>query len=220
MKNRPYSPVFRQEAFYCPYSNCSVYAKQTWSVKVVCQTDHRPGYGIPFFPNNLQVSRCFHCGQDSIWVNETLIFPQNTTAPLPSVDMPDDVRDDYLEAASISNQSPRGAAALLRLAIQKLCIYLGQRGKNINDDIAALVKAGLPVQIQKALDIVRVIGNNAVHPGVIDLRDKPETVYALYNLINQIVQDRVTQPNAINALYSTLPEEARKAIEERDASQA
>lgn len=130
--------------------------------------------------------------------------------------MPDNVREDYLEAASISDKSPRGAAALLRLAIQKLCIDLGQRGKNINEDTANLVKAGLPVQIQKALDIARVIGNNAVHPGVIDLRDKPETVYALYSLINQIVQDRITQINAVNALYSTLPEDARKAIEERD----
>src|SRR4030095_1883409 len=124
--------------------------------------------------------------------------------------------NDYFEASSISTKSPRGAAALLRLAIQKLCIHLGQTGKNINDDIANLVKAGLPAQIQKALDIVRVIGNNAVHPGVIDLNDKPDTVHTLFTLINQIVQDRITQPKEIDSLYNTLPEEARKAIEKRD----
>jgi hypothetical protein len=33
--------------------------------------------------------------------------------------MPADVRVDFLEAASIVDQSPRGAAALLRLAIHE-----------------------------------------------------------------------------------------------------
>lgn len=166
--------------------------------------------------DNLQISRCSHCYQDAIWVNGLLIFPESTTAPLPNPDMPEDVKEDYLEATSVSGKSPRGAAALLRLAVQKLCVHLGQSGKDIDSGIANLVKAGLPVQIQKALDIVRVVGNNAVHPGVIDLNDKPETVHALFSLINQIVQDRITQPKEIDALYETLPEGARQAIEKRD----
>ena len=149
-------------------------------------------------------------------MNGTLIFPESTTAPLPNPDMPEDVKEAYLEASLISTKSPRGAAALLRLAIQTLCVHLGQSGKHINSDIANLVKAGLPVQIQKALDIVRVVGNNAVHPGVIDLDDNPNTVQALFKLINQIVQDRITQPKEIDTLYSSLPEDTREAIEKRD----
>jgi hypothetical protein len=220
MNKGHYPPVFMQEAFHCPYPECSVFAEQTWSARVNVQTDLRPGQGTFFVVKNLHVSRCYHCGQDALWVNGKLIFPESNTAPLPNADMPEDVKGDYLEAVSISGKSPRGAAALLRLAIQKLCIHLGQSGKNINNDIANLVKAGLPVQIQKALDFVRVIGNNAVHPGVIDLNDKPETVYALYNLINQIVQDRITQPKEVNALYETLPEDAREAIEKRDTQKS
>ena len=39
------------------------------------------------------------------------------------------------------------------------CGHLGESGKNINDDIAALVKKGLNLMIQQSLDVVRVIGN-------------------------------------------------------------
>ncbi|WP_424033423.1 DUF4145 domain-containing protein [Methylocella sp.] len=49
--------------------------------------------------------------------------------------------------------------------MQKLCVELGEKGKNIDDDIANLVKKGLSPELQQALDILRVIGNEAVHHG-------------------------------------------------------
>jgi hypothetical protein len=91
-----------------------------------------------------------------------MIFPSALPAEPPNLDLPNDIIDDYEEAREIANKSPRGAAALLRLAIQKLCKHLGQPGKNINDDIKALVAAGLPPKVQEALDIVRVVGNDSV----------------------------------------------------------
>lgn len=130
--------------------------------------------------------------------------------------MPLEVRSDYEEAASISGISPRGAAALLRLAIQRLCTHLGGEGQNINADIGFLVQRGMSPMIQQALDVVRVVGNNAVHPGQIDA-DDPQIVGSLFELINVIVESMITVPTRIGGLYSSLPDGARQAIEKRDA---
>lgn len=145
-----------------------------------------------------------------------MIYPDSSSIQSPNSDLAQDIIDDYLEAANIINRSPRGAVALLRLAIQKLCKQLGEQGKNINDDIANLVQKGLPTTIQKALDIVRVIGNEAVHPGQIDLKDDQETASKLFDLINIIAHVMITQPKEIAALYETLPEEKRAGIDDRD----
>jgi len=66
------------------------------------------------------------------------------------------------------------------------------------------------------LDVVRVIGNNAVHPGEISIDDNPEIAQALFGLINVIVENRIAEPKRIEALYASLPEGARNAIERRD----
>ena len=51
-----------------------------------------------------------------------------------------------------------------------LC-HLGEKGENINDEIANLVKKGLPVEVQRAMDLCRVIGTNAVRPGELNIDD-------------------------------------------------
>lgn len=166
--------------------------------------------------DEINLSWCTHCHNETIWVDNSLIYPEANQAPPPNTDLPDEIKDDYQEATSIISHSPRGAAALLRLCIQKLCKHLGEGGKNINNDIASLVKKGLNPKIQKSLDIVRVIGNEAVHPGTIDLKDKPETAIVLCNLINIIAEAMITQPKMIEGLYASLPEEKKDQIEQRD----
>ena len=125
---------------------------------------------------------------------------------------------DYSEAGDIVNASLRGAAALLRLGIQKLCKHLGEPGKNINNDIAALVKKGLDPRVRQMLDVVRVIGNNAVHPGEIDLRDDRVTAERLFVLVNMITDIMISQPKAIQEMYGKLGEGALAAIEKRDSN--
>lgn len=145
-----------------------------------------------------------------------MVYPNAVTAPFANPDLPDDIKTDFEEARQISNLSPKGAAALLRLVIQKLCIHLGEPGKDLNTDIGELVQKGLPVKIKKALDVVRVIGNESVHPGQIDLNDNPGTAAKLFELVNIIADAMITQPKEIDKLFDGLPDGKKAAIEKRD----
>ena len=167
---------------------------------------------------NLSLSRCFNCKKIAVWVYDRLLFPPELHAEEPNVDIPEDILRDYEEASSILNLSPRGAAALLRLAIQKLCRFLGEKGENINEDIASLVKKGLSPIIQKALDVVRVVGNEAVHPGRLDLRDDMDTASKLFRLVNLIAEQMISHPKHVKDMYEGLvPESKKKEIERRDS---
>ena len=203
-------PAFKNTSFNCPH--CNAFSHQIWKNTYFYNTDYQ---NLP----RQKIAFCAHCDNFSIWLDEKIIYPEATRIQPPNTDLEQEIIDDYLEASSIVNKSPRGAVALLRLAIQKLCKQLGEKGKNINNDIASLVEKGLPVTIQKALDIVRVIGNDAVHPGQIDLKDDQETANKLFELINIIAYTMITQPREIEALYETLPEDKKAGIEIRDNSQ-
>jgi hypothetical protein len=159
------------------------------------------------------------CDEVTVWVRNKIVHPVMGPAPLPNPDLSKEIRETYNEASAILDLSPRGAAALVRLCIQKLCKELGQSGKNINDDIAALVRGGLGARIQKALDVVRVIGNNAVHPGSIDLRDDRATAESLFNLLNLIAEKMISEPKHVDEVYANLPPNALAAIEARDKKQ-
>lgn len=166
--------------------------------------------------NNLNLSQCYNCDKVAVWVHGNLIHPNEKLGVLPNTDLPDHIIRDYEEARGILGDSPRGAAALLRLCVQKLCIYLGEKGKNIDDDIASLVAKGLNPLVQKSLDIVRVIGNEAVHPGAIDLNDDRDTASQLLILINSIADQMISHPKKVEELYGKLPEGKREAIEKRN----
>ena len=204
------APQFKLEKFNCPF--CRELSSHEWILPFSAGQKTNLGQSDDF-----ALTICENCGKQSIWLSKTMVYPTCGDAPYPSTDLPEDVTHDFSEARTISTLSPRGAAALLRLAIQKLCKHLGEKGKSINDDIANLVSKGLPVRIQQALDIVRVVGNESVHPGVLDIDDDRDTVLKLFHLINMVAEVMITQPHQIEQLYTDIvPESRRKAIEDRD----
>jgi hypothetical protein len=166
--------------------------------------------------DNLWLSICYACDRIAVWRHDRLLWPTRHGEPAPNADLPADVLADYHEAGSVLAASPRAAAALLRLAIQKLMPGLNQSGKDLNADIGNLVAEGLDIRIQQALDIVRVIGNHAVHPGQIDLRDDTATAIELFELVNLIAGAMISQPKQIGALYARIPASQIRQIEQRD----
>jgi hypothetical protein len=146
-----------------------------------------------------------------------MIFPVGGAAEAPNEDMPEEVLSLYQEAKSILNLSPKGATALLRLALQILCKHLGEPGGNINTDIKSLVARGLPAQLQQALDTLRIVGNQAVHPGEISFEDNPTIASSMFSLLNFICDSMISQPKKIAAMYTEIvPENLRNATDRRD----
>jgi len=210
MKNQYYPPEFNKTQFTCPY--CGVLAKQLWKDIV--------GAGKTNEFDKIWISLCTNedCNKECLWIDGKMTIPDMEGIPYPNEDLDPDIQNDYIEARSILTRSPRGASALLRLCLQKLCKQLGEPGKIINDDIASLVKKGLRPSIQKSLDILRVTGNNAVHPGVIDMKDNREVALKLFELINLIAEVIISEPKRIDDLYETaISKEAKDAIKKRDA---
>ncbi|QEY25190.1 DUF4145 domain-containing protein [Neisseria zalophi] len=224
------SPEFDKRAFHCPH--CGVYSHMDWNF---LQLEYEENSVISY-----KAALCDHCRKFNFWkvlditpeflsyeqrrqiTPETvakMVYPDIGLCPLPEPDMPDDVKQDYEEAAGIFAKSPRGAAALLRLGFQKLCIHLGASGDNINKDIKKLASQGiLSHKVTQMADIVRITGNNAVHPGQLADEDFDKIAEKLFYLINWIVKECITKPKELEEIYNMMPEGARKAVEKRDNS--
>jgi hypothetical protein len=201
---------FKADAFQCP--NCRVYAKQEWhNVAKGHLSEKGVGYYEGFL-ENLFLSVCSRCRKYSLWLDEKMIYPVSSVAPWPIEDMPPNVKDDFLEGRNVVNASPRAAAALLRQALQKLMVHLGESGKRLDEDLADLTRKGLPKKIRSALDAVRVVGNDAVHLGEINSKDDTDTAIALFNLLNMIVEVMISQPKKVNDLYTKLPNSTTRPV--------
>lgn len=205
MKQPYVAPEYGKKAFNCPF--CNVYVEFLFPEQTVEQI---------LAWHKIKIYTCTHCQKYIIWHNKKIVFPKASLVEMPNDDLSEDIKKDYIEAMNVVNDSPRSACALLRLAIQKLCKQLGEKGKSINDDIGSLVKKGLSPQIQKSLDIVRVVGNNAVHPGEMNIDDTPEIAFLMFKLVNFIADKMITEPKELDNLYSGLPEKDLDGINARD----
>lgn len=227
-KEQYFSPEHGKGEFHCPH--CGVYAKQRWSHIYASGDSHSGQYnasnirGRTLYNGQLAkewtLSICEHCSSMIIWFDGQIIYPKKIPVEQPNSDLDVEIQEDYLEAANILSDSPRAAAAILRLALQKLCKQLGEKGENINDDIKTLVIRGLNPAIQKSLDALRITGNNAVHPGELNLTEDRERVIKLFGLINFIAEKMITELKEIDSFYEGLPEGAKQAVEKRDGAGA
>ena len=226
MSNKYIAPDKNLDSFTCPH--CQTLSLMNF--RILCfeqdvMTDdngvafiiNKHGYDEEIYSSELKIARCHSCGKKIIWIDNEYIYP-NIVAEEVNPDLPESVKQLYNEAGLIYNQSPRAACALLRLAIDRLCNELGETDRDINKNIGVLVEKGLPKKVQQALDVVRVVGNKAVHPGEIAFDvDDINTAKSLMRLINMIGQTMITDPKDIEDMYNLLPESAKESIERRDS---
>ena len=228
-------PSVGSDGFNCPA--CGAFAHQSWYRSGIAnepnpslgkdRAPRKETYGISSLPDlgtyrgitNLLVSECNRCGELTIWLHDGLVWPIGGNAPPVNPDLPEEVQLDYREAGVVAQYSPRSAAALLRLAVEKLCQSLVPGRKTLNARIRTLVERGLNPEIQQALDIVRVVGNNAVHPGKMDISDDQQAVATLFRLVNLIGDEMITRKSQIAEFFDSLPESDKSAIAKRDGTE-
>ena len=194
---------FKTKTFNCPH--CETHTKhKCYYLAKGGVTEKEFNYYVGFVPD-LTFGLCSHCNNFTLWLNEKIIYPQLSRAPQPTEDMPLGVKETFLEAREIVIKSPRAASALLRLSLQKLIKHLGEKSRNLETAVLNLVDHGLSKTFYDALLVVRVIGKNAVKPGVINSKDDVKTAIALFNLLNMLVESTITQQRKVNQLYTSLP---------------
>lgn len=235
-------PEYGGNGFTCP--NCQAYSHQDWNEVLKSGKKHvghglflglrRPEKVMSVFDksstysendeaveeyltdNAIAISTCFKCFKEAFWIEGKLIYPHFSDAPPAHIDMPEEVKEVYNEAKGILDLSPRASAALLRLALEKLLPLVGAEGKNINSMIGDLVSKGLSEDVQNALDGLRVIGNEAVHPGTINIQDNKDVSKALFEILNFIVYRLVTEKKRIKKIYGLIPDQKIEGIDKRD----
>lgn len=189
------SSYLHADAFACPH--CQTYAPQSWADSVT----YTRAEGEDEL-SDITVSTCDSCGGTLLWrlADGNVIHPDLTDAPRPAADMPTDVRENFMEARRIVDESPRAAVALLRLAVDQLVEDLGADGGSRQVRVHHLTENGLHRDVLDALRSVRVVGPDAVHPGVIDADDDRETAHALFELLNIMVEQTITHEKQIGEI--------------------
>lgn len=89
------APEYELDAFNCPH--CDAYAHQYWFYRVRTYERDVPEKFIPY----LSASICVKCGKYTLWLEERMLYPLDSKAPLPSEDIPEDVKNDFKEARDV-----------------------------------------------------------------------------------------------------------------------
>jgi hypothetical protein len=230
VKGNYVAPELGLQAFNCPL--CGAYSHQSWSeVFQKAGLFVKPLHEVRLetIKNRLEIngvkpicsiSKCYRCQEYAIWEGPSMIHPNELNVEPPNNDMPEDIQSLYNEARSIVNLSAKSAAALLRLGLEKLLIHLGAKKGKIDVMIQDLVDRDIisaSGSVRKALDSLRMLGNAGVHPTGIDLDEDPQAAFALFKVLNFVVEKLITEEKEIEAIYAFVPEGKRENLDKRRA---
>lgn len=163
--------------------------------------------------------RCLACGGHSVWVEGQMVHPRVKHGSAPQPGMPADVLAFYEEARTVAELSPRSAATLLRVSLEVLVNALVGKDVALNKGIGQLVHDGrLPDDLQKAMDTLRITGNESAHPSELRLDDDREVLTSLFEIVNLLVERLISVPERIDRIYGALPPDKLAQIGHRDGA--
>lgn len=226
--------ILDQKSFKCPH--CGAFSHMKWdNLSLFIYDDQGVEHNVQ---TRVHQANCASCNKDNIWYNHrevtgwigmngiprpsndselSRLFPiqeiTNQNIPEYLSDMPEDVKSLYKEAALIYELSPRSAAALIRLALEKLCEHLGVKKRNIKESIEELARQQIiPLRVAQAADNIRLIGNANVHAGIICDEVLEDINPAIFTYINLIVDFAITKPKEIEKINTLFPEQKRASF--------
>jgi hypothetical protein len=171
------------------------------------------------------MSQCGRCEEYSTWRDDSLMYPAGSSnAQTPHEDMPDEAKALYREAAAVVGISRRAGAALARATLERLLRLLDPMEKNpsLADRIDHVTPKATRA-LAKMLTVIRHTGNKSLH-----VDDEPDDVMLLildpeeeqivdliFASINGLVEELVTRPREVDAIYGRIPEHIRDAVRKR-----
>ncbi|KJC65195.1 DUF4145 domain-containing protein [Agreia bicolorata] len=181
----------------------------------VYDTQHSMG-----FDGDWTMSRCESCNQMSVWRNDVLMYPSASLIPPPANDMPANAAVLYEEARQVLPHSRRAGAALGRATLERLLRTLDpEAGKTQLDERIARMESRVSSSLWELLTVLRHVGNKAVH--VDDEADGLVAIYlddggtelaeAMFEAINELVDELVTKPKRVRGFFEKLPDGVRES---------
>lgn len=223
-------PAEDARRFNCPH--CGVLAHQYKTVSVSVLFPPGPGDASPQMKHAANQTRpgnrhfwsattCSNCEHTALWCHGDMLYPRTVIGEPANPDMPVAIRALYDEARKVGFDSPRSAAALLRVAAEHLVNGLDKGSGDLNTKIGRLEKVGLSPAIVELCHTLRIYGNEGgAHAGTIDLTDDTKMVRALLRLLNAISDQVLTRERTLLELVEEIPESKRPPSLRRNARPA
>ena len=205
-------PEYQVKTRLCPH--CDKYCHLAWlpERKHISVAENK----TLFLEKHFSASQCDNCGGICLWLGAVQIYPDKASVEPPNKDLPPDIKKLYDEAASILNKSPRASAALLRVALERLCKEKGNKNSSLDKNIKLLREQKMiPETLVQAMTAIRLVGNDAAHsdPSKIDfdVDDDESSAVAekLFRMINIIADRLITNEKDVKDLMDDLNKEAQ-----------
>lgn len=232
-------PSHKMTSFNCP--RCGALAAQNWfellgspstgegSTEVLTDAAIYDAWEGQSYIPKWTASHCFACGDNSIWLEDTLVYPdprrEAVTDATPHEDMPENAAELFREAVAVLPFSRRAAAALCRASMERLVKSLDPECPQYTklDERLVRLEGRVSTATISLMNVLRHVGNTALHgekdndgSATIYVDEDDQTIAETFFLaINTLVDELITRPRRSEELYAALPEGVRKSYERK-----